>query len=50
MYIPELDAIIFLATEYVEGSPDQPTLSHCREALHQAAGAMMLCLAVRVLH
>ena len=50
MYIPELDAIIFLATEYVEGSLDQPTLSHACEALHQAAGATMLCLALRVLH
>lgn len=38
MYIPELDAVIFLATEYLEGSPDQPTLSHAREALRKAAG------------
>lgn len=39
MYIPELDAIIFLATEFLEGSPDQPSLQTACDALYQAAGA-----------
>ena len=38
MYIPELDALIFLATEFLEGDADQPTLDSGIKALHEAAG------------
>jgi hypothetical protein len=38
MYIPELDALIFLATEFLEGIADQPTLETGIKALHEAAG------------
>ncbi|DBA96950.1 hypothetical protein WJX77_001292 [Trebouxia sp. C0004] len=38
MYIPELDALIFLATEFLEGDADQPTLQSGIKALHEAAG------------
>ncbi|KAL0023910.1 hypothetical protein WJX79_010088 [Trebouxia sp. C0005] len=38
MYIPELDALIFLATDFLEGDADQPTLESGIKALHEAAG------------
>ncbi|KAL3142179.1 hypothetical protein ABBQ38_002532 [Trebouxia sp. C0009 RCD-2024] len=38
MYIPELDALIFLATEFSGGSVDQPSLKAGVKALHEAAG------------
>ncbi len=40
MYIPELDALIFLATEFLEGDADQPTLESGIRALHEAAGQL----------
>ena len=40
MYIPELDALIFLATEFLEGDADQPTLESGIRALHEAAGKL----------
>ena len=39
MYIPELDALIFLATEYLEEDVDRPVLQAGIKALHEAAGA-----------
>ena len=38
MYIPELDALIFLATEFLEGGADRPILATGIRALHEAAG------------
>lgn len=38
MYIPELDALIFLATEFLEEGVDQPSLEAGISALHEAAG------------
>ncbi|KAF6224675.1 hypothetical protein HO173_012916 [Letharia columbiana] len=37
MYIPELDALIFLATEFLEGGADRPILATGIRALHEAA-------------
>ena len=39
MYIPELDALIFLATEFLGGSADQPTLQAGVKAFHETTGA-----------
>lgn len=44
MYIPELDALIFLATEFSGGSVDQPSLKAGVKALHEAAGGTHKCL------
>lgn len=38
MYIPELDALVFLATEFLGGGADQPQLQVGIEALYEAAG------------
>lgn len=38
MYIPELDALIFLATEFSEEGADQLLLEKGIKALHEAAG------------
>lgn len=38
MYIPELDALIFLATEFLEEGVDQPNLEAGINELHEAAG------------
>ena len=38
MYIPELDALIFLATEFLKGGDNQPTLESGISSLHEAAG------------
>ena len=38
MYIPELDALIFLATEFLDGGDNQPTLQSGISSLHEAAG------------
>ena len=43
MYIPELDALIFLATEFLGGGDDQPHLQVGIQALYEAAGT--LCIA-----
>ena len=40
MYIPELDALIFLATEFLEEDVDRPVLQAGITALHEAAGAV----------
>ena len=44
MYIPELDALIFLATEFSGSTVDQPTLKAGVKALHEAAGAPQMKL------
>ena len=44
MYIPELDALIFLATEFSGSTVDQPTLKAGVKALHEAAGAPQVVL------
>lgn len=54
MYIPELDALVFLATEFLEGTTNQPSLHNGIEALQQASGTFLkhllsLC-AVRPAH
>ena len=38
MYIPELDALVFLATEFLGGGVDQPHLQAGIKALYEAAG------------
>lgn len=38
MYIPELDALIYLATEFLGGGDDQPHLQVGIKALYEAAG------------
>ena len=42
MYIPELDALIFLATEFLEGDADRPALQSGVKALYEAAGVHTL--------
>lgn len=48
MYIPELDALIFLATEFSGSSVDQPSLKSGVKALHEAAGGNLKCLVLDV--
>lgn len=49
MYIPELDALIFLATEFLGGGDDQPRLQVGIKALYEAAGiTYVLPLLLRV--